>query len=198
MTGWNQENLETREFKWKNLVVHSHTVQILNSHGANLKGGNENLVTCTTVDEQSGFSTKKTPLVKVLLHFCTFGKVFMADCSFKSTWGCSRGEDFLWRKQYIVIWERITFCLRRIVFIRGSKDCSYTRELIERLQAGGSFFSGISRIFEWDYILLTSKCSEMIERFWGRAGRDEENASVKFSFLWKEILPAVERNTTPM
>ena len=145
MTGWNQENLENVN----SLVVHSHTVQILNSHGANLKqphganlkGGNENLVTCTTVDEQSGFSTKKTPLVKVLLHFCSFGKVFMADCSFKSTWGCSRGEDFLWRKQYIVTWERITFCLWRIVFIQGSKDCSYTRELIERLQAGGSFFS---------------------------------------------------------
>ena len=46
----------------KNLVVHSHTVQILNSHGANLKGGNENLVTCTKVDEQSGFSTKKSSL----------------------------------------------------------------------------------------------------------------------------------------
>ena len=37
------------------------------SDGANLKGGNENLVTCTKVDEQSGFSTKKTLLGKVFI-----------------------------------------------------------------------------------------------------------------------------------
>ena len=60
----------------KNLVVQPHGANLKQPHGANLKGGNENLVTCTTVDEQSGFSTKKYSFGEGLIAFLYFWKGF--------------------------------------------------------------------------------------------------------------------------